>query len=184
MGARAARQQLLQWLLGKRAAAGDTRVAISGGIQLLKKYRLWFRFLEHAGQSAAKPAHQHVLELGPNEGTLATGREAQLCHELRVRSSSNRTCGTHWSSRERLATERRSDVERRHTIYGHRHQYGADQRDAKGFEYAESDNQGQEFQGNRITTNPVPRRILQPVESSEFSHTHRGTVQHQRNAQR
>ena len=42
----------------------------------------------------------------------------------------------------------------------------------------------QEFQDNRITTNPVPRRILQPVESSEFSHTHRGTVQHRRNAQR
>src|SRR5213594_745352 len=149
MGARAARQQLLQWPLGKRAAAGDTRVAISSGIQLLKKYRLWFRFLEHAGQSAAKPAHQHVLGLGPHEGSLAAGRETQLCYELRLRSSSNRTLGNHWSGSEWLADERRSDVEQRHTVYSHRYQHGADQCDAEGIEYPQSYNEGEPESGDR-----------------------------------
>src|SRR5262245_59982598 len=84
LGTGAAWQQLLQRPLRERTAPRFSRPSVSGRLQLLEKYRLRLRILERARQSTPKSAHQHVLGLGPYEGTFAAEREAQLRQQFRI----------------------------------------------------------------------------------------------------
>src|SRR4030095_2188792 len=84
LGTRAAWQQLLQRPFCERTATGLTRPAVSDPLPILVKYRLRLRILERARQSTPKSADQHVLGLGPYEGTFAAEREAQLRQQFRI----------------------------------------------------------------------------------------------------